>query len=254
MRIGTPVMRSVVFCLWCVALLPGVSVGQGDAPVVIPTAVKAMLARLLPEPSEVQAAPAGEPKFFSTDLYRYIDGGADTYLDYGLVAMVHERYRASAADVTVSWYNLGAPSSTLAFMLRKVRRITTPPSGRKAMARTKSSTSFRRSGTLSCLPSAAGRGLGRCWSASPADRFAEIQARPGHYPSFFLFFQTRNLVGHSAKFVRKSPLGTRFSWPRHPGRLHAGREGNHAPHLESGGRERSGREGEQATGILRAHG
>ena len=113
MRIGTPVMRSVVFCLWCVALLPGVSVGQGDAPVVIPTAVKAMLARLLPEPSEVQAAPAGEPKFFSTDLYRYIDGGADTYLDYGLVAMVHERYRASATDVTVDIYNLGAPSSRL---------------------------------------------------------------------------------------------------------------------------------------------
>ena len=75
-------MRSVAIYLLLILALPGLLIGQeeggqGSAPAVIPAAVKERLARLLPEPSEVGASRSGEQKFFSSDLYEYIDGGAD---------------------------------------------------------------------------------------------------------------------------------------------------------------------------------
>ena len=137
-------MRSVAVYLLLILALPGLLIGQeeggqGSAPAVIPAAVKERLARLLPEPSEVGASQSGEQKFFSSDLYEYIDGGADVYLDYGLVVMVHQEYKASRTDITLDIYNMGAQSNASGFMPRKARRITTScPSGRKAMAPTKS--------------------------------------------------------------------------------------------------------------------
>ena len=109
-------MRSIAFCLLLILALPGLLMGQqeaeeGSAPAVIPAQAKERLERLLPEPSEVGAARTREQKFFSSDLYQYSDGGADVYLDYGLVAMLHQEYKTSSTDITLDIYNMGAPAN-----------------------------------------------------------------------------------------------------------------------------------------------
>jgi len=206
-------MRSAAFCLWCMAFLPGMAVGQGEVPTVIPAAVKAKLARLLPEPSAVQAAPAGEPKFFSTDLYKYIDGGADIYLDYGLVAMVHERYRASGTDVTVDIYNLGAPSSAFGIYASE----SSPdyhflPIGTEGYG-TNEILNFFQAEWYVKLSAFSDREK----TGPVLERFARAVSQrigpAGPLPEFLALFPSRNLVGHSAKFVKKSPFGLDFLGP-----------------------------------------
>ena len=64
--------------------------------------VKARLGALLPKGGEAV-------RFYSSDLYRYMDGGADIYLKYGLVAMAHREYKGAGLDMTVDVFDMGSP-------------------------------------------------------------------------------------------------------------------------------------------------
>ncbi len=68
----------------------------------IPAEVKTRLAALLPNGKN----PA---RFYSSDLYRYMDGGADIYLKYGLLAMVHREYKIAGVEMTVDVFDMGSP-------------------------------------------------------------------------------------------------------------------------------------------------
>jgi hypothetical protein len=68
-------MRGPIACLFLAAAL-----WAQQAP--IPAEVKTRLAELLPKGTN-------QARSYSCDLYRYMDGGADIYLKYGLVAMAH---------------------------------------------------------------------------------------------------------------------------------------------------------------------
>ena len=68
----------------------------------IPAEVKTRLAALLPTGKNA-------PRFYSSDLYRYMDGGADIYLKYGLVAMAHREYKNAGVDMTVDVFDMGGP-------------------------------------------------------------------------------------------------------------------------------------------------
>ena len=111
-------MRIIAVFLLLIGALPALLLaqeegGQDAAPAVIPAAAKARLVQLLPDSSEVGAARAGEQRFYSSDLYQYSDGGADVYLDYGLVAMVHQEYKSSSTDFTLDIYNLSSAGQCL---------------------------------------------------------------------------------------------------------------------------------------------
>jgi hypothetical protein len=83
---------------------------QGDLtspPVMIPQAEKRKLTSLLPGPPQFGGKPVKPPMFYSTDLYRYLDGGADAYLDYGLVALVHREFRSRDVDLAADIYDMG---------------------------------------------------------------------------------------------------------------------------------------------------
>ena len=80
-----------------------------SSPAPIPAGIQARLAGLLPEPAEAGAKPASERQFYSSDLYRYIDGAADAFLGFDLVAMVHQEYKAKDADITLDIYDMGKP-------------------------------------------------------------------------------------------------------------------------------------------------
>jgi hypothetical protein len=88
-------MRGPIACLFLAAAL-----WAQQAP--IPAEVKTRLAALLPKGGDAA-------RFYSSDLYRYMDGGADIYLKYGLVAMVHREYKSAGVDMTVDVFDMGGP-------------------------------------------------------------------------------------------------------------------------------------------------
>ena len=90
-------MRRSIVCLFlAAALLPALQAQS------IPPEVKTRLARLLPTGKDAV-------RFYSSDLYRYMDGGADIYLKYGLVALAHREYKSAGVDMTVDVFDMGGP-------------------------------------------------------------------------------------------------------------------------------------------------
>src|ERR1019366_4399723 len=88
-------MRAPIACLFVAAAL-----WAQQAP--IPAEVKTRLGALVPKGGN--AVP-----FYSSDLYRYMDGGADIYLKYGLVAMAHRDYKRAGIEATADVFDMGGP-------------------------------------------------------------------------------------------------------------------------------------------------
>jgi hypothetical protein len=187
--------------------------GQGSAPPVIPAVAKEGLKRLLPEPSEVGASRTGEQKFFSSDLYEYSDGGADVYLDYGLVAMVHQEYKALSTDITLDIYNMGAPTNAFGIYAAE----SSPdyhflPIGAEGYGTNEILNFFQDEFYVKLSAFSDKEKTGPV-----LERFAQVVSRrigpPGPMPEFLSLFPAQHLVSHSCKFVKKSPLGHDFLAP-----------------------------------------
>jgi hypothetical protein len=88
-------MRGPIACLVLAAALWG-------QPGPIPAEVKARLGALVPKGGDAV-------RFYSQDLYRYMDGGADIYLKYGLVALAHREYKLAGVEATVDVFDMGGP-------------------------------------------------------------------------------------------------------------------------------------------------
>jgi len=101
-------MRALLCILAFAALLPG----QPDP--AVPPALRARLVALLPDGKSFGAQPSGQPAYYSTDLYRYIDGGAEAYQKRGFVALVRREYRTAGAEITVDIYDMGGAANALA--------------------------------------------------------------------------------------------------------------------------------------------
>jgi hypothetical protein len=211
-------MRSVAFYLLLILALLGLLMGQeesgqGMAPVVIPAQAKERLARLLPEPSEVGASRSGEQKLFSSDLYQYIDGAADIYLDYGLVAMVHQEYKAPSTDLTLDIYNMGAPSNAFGIYAAESSpdyhflRIGAEGYGTNEILNFFQDEFYVKLSAFSDKEK----------TEPVLERFARAVSRrigpSAPMPEFLSLFPPQNLVSHSCKFVKKSPLGHDFLAP-----------------------------------------
>ena len=67
-------------------------------------------AKLLADPLPGHPKPQSEPSFYKADtLYQYIDGGADVYLLYDFQVLLHQDFKAGAADITADVYDMGKP-------------------------------------------------------------------------------------------------------------------------------------------------
>jgi hypothetical protein len=88
-------MRAPIACLFVAAAL-----WAQQAP--IPAEVKTRLGALVPKGGDAV-------RFYSSDLYRYMDGGADIYLKYGLAAMAHRDYKRAGVEATVDVFDMGGP-------------------------------------------------------------------------------------------------------------------------------------------------
>jgi len=88
---------------FAIALLSLAVAARGQKPV--PAAEKAKLSILLPPGT-------GKPaQFYSSNLYEYIDGGAEAYHKFNMAAMVHREYKSKGVDMTVDIYDMGSPSN-----------------------------------------------------------------------------------------------------------------------------------------------
>lgn len=181
--------------------------------VVIPRTVKDELRRLLPDSTVVSAAPSAETKFYSSDLFEYIDGGADAYLDYGLVAMVDEQYKSASAEITLDIYNLGSPEN--AFGIYAAERSPDYhflPIGTEGY------------GSDEILNFLQGKFYVKLSAFSDKEKAGPILERLARavsqrigpvapMPDFVSLFPPSNLLPHTIKYVKKAPLGHEFLQP-----------------------------------------
>jgi hypothetical protein len=101
-------MRALLCILVLAALLPG------QKGVAVPRALKARLAALLPDGKAFGGKPGGEAAYYSADLFKYIDGGAEAYHQRGFVALVHREYKTESTEITVDIYDMGRAAGALA--------------------------------------------------------------------------------------------------------------------------------------------
>ena len=210
-------MRNVLLFLLVITMAP-VFVGAQDdnsesAPAPIPAGVQERLAKLLPEPAEAGLKPARERQFYSSDLYRYIDGAADAFLGFDLVAMIHQEYKTKDADITLDIYDMGKPLN--AFGIYAAERS---PSYHFLSLGAEGYVSdfilnFFQSEFYVKVSAFSNDGK----SASDLMPWAQaISARIGvekSMPAALSILPGEHRVAHSEKFVNKSPLGHDFLSP-----------------------------------------
>lgn len=207
-------MMKLLCILSFAALLPAQEHGGGAAkPAVIPEDKKTELAALLPIPASIGFKPNGAARFYSSDLYEYIDGRAEAYHQYGLAAMVHQEYQSTAMKATVDLYDMGDPLR--AFGIYAAERS---PDGQFVEI---GGEGYTRDGLLNFFQrqyyvkiSLTGE---KASTAPMLDTMAKYISRKiwtgTSIPKEIAWFPSRGLVRHSQKYVVLSPMGHDFLAP-----------------------------------------
>jgi hypothetical protein len=169
-------------------------------------------AKLLSEPLPGHPKPQAEPSFYKPDtLYQYIDGGADVYLLYDFQALLHQEFKAGAADFTADVYDMGKPED--AFGIYSAERSTKYnyiPVGAEG---------YRSKGVLNFFQDryyVKLSGSGASVDAQLDQLARTLSARIGGSrtaPPLLLKLPQLHRVKHSEQYVRKDPLGHAFLAP-----------------------------------------
>ncbi len=171
-----------------------------------PARMNERLARLLPEP----AGKADVPRFYGQDLYLYIDGGAQAFHNYDMVAMVHRRYEVRGMELTVDIYDMG--DALNAFGVYSAER--SPDQrflsiGDEANL-TDSTLNFFQDAFYVKLSAFAGdQKPGPVMESFAKDIERRIGARGG-LPNFFATFPPGHLIPHSQRYIKRAALGHEF--------------------------------------------
>ena len=206
--------RTLLCLLALSAPLPGQRAERDAAkPVAIPGAERDKLNALLPAPPEFFGKPGAPARYYSTDLYHYLDGGADAYLDYGLVAMIHREFKAGDVDLTVDIYDMGDPLQ--AFGIYSAERSPDYlfiPIGAEAHVDV-GSLGFLQARYYVKL-SAFGDGNRTPTVLEKAARSIEARIGPvGKLPQPVTWFPVAGQVAASQKYIVKAPLGRDYLAP-----------------------------------------
>jgi hypothetical protein len=194
-------MQTWIILLALVALL------QPPPATILPES-RARLRQLLPFTETTKDC----PQFYAGDLYRYIDGGAEAFEAYDMLAMVHCRRPAGDVQVVADIYDMG--SALNAFGVYSSER--SPDQRFVNIGAEGNATDY----TLNFL---AGRyyvklsAFGATGGAALMERLARtIEQRIGNgktMPAGLSLFPPEGLAAHSEKYVKRSPLGHDFLGP-----------------------------------------
>ena len=182
-------------------------------PASIPAEIEAKLRRLLPFTESTEDC----PRFYSNDLYRYIDGGAPAFENYDMVAMVHCRHQAGEVETTVDIYDMG--ESLNAFGVYSSERAPDQRFlgiGAEANATDVTLNFFQ--GQYYVKLSAFGETKGGGSNMEPlAKTIAERIGGGKTMPAGLALLPREGLTPHSEKYVKRAPLGHGFLGPAYMG-------------------------------------
>ncbi len=173
-----------------------------------PQALAALLQAPLPGKAAAEGAPA---KYNSDSLYQYIDGGADLYVLYNFKALLHQNFKAGAAEITVDIYEMGAPEDAFGiYASERSPNYRFIPIGAEG---------YKDKGILNFFQDRDYVKLSGSGADADAllDQFAHLlSTRIGGsraLPPLIAKLPREQRVPHSEQYVRKDPLGHSFLAP-----------------------------------------
>lgn len=203
--VPTAAFLALFVCAWC---LRASATPAGSAP--DPT--QQQLTRFLNRPLPGHAAAEGAASFYQADsLYRFMDGGADIYLLYDFRRLIHQDFKAGAAELSVDVYDMGKPED--AFGIYAAER--SPNYTYLAIG----AEGYRSKGLLNFFQDHFYVKLTGSGTNADAllDQLAHtISSRIGGIrtaPALLQKLPLEHRVKHSEQYVRKDPLGQAFLSP-----------------------------------------
>lgn len=186
---------------------------QPSQPQSVPVPTEKQLSRFLPDPVALSVLPSGEPKFFGSDLYKYIDGAADGYLEYGFSALLHQEYESSRTEITLDIYDFGSPENAFGIYARE-----SSPEYQYLHV------GAEGYGTSDILNFVQGKFYAKLSAFSNTEQTAPVLERmalaisrrmgpSAQRPGFLSLFPPQNLVDHSIRYIKRAPLGHDFLAP-----------------------------------------
>jgi hypothetical protein len=169
-------------------------------------------AKLLADPLPGHPKPQAEPSFYKTDtLYQYIDGGADVYLLYDFQLLLHQDFKAGAADMTADVYDMGKPEDAFGiYSAERSPKYNYIPVGAEG---------YRSKGVLNFFQDryyVKLSGSGASIDVQLDQLARTLSTRIGGSrtaPPLLLKLPQLHRVKHSEQYVRKDPLGHAFLAP-----------------------------------------
>jgi hypothetical protein len=177
----------------------------------VPQAEISKLTAILPGAQPLGWTSREAPSFYSTDLYRLIDGGADAYLQYGLVAMTHAEYKSKNLEITAEIYDMG--DALHAFGIYSAERSPDYhfiPIGAEGYAEEGCLNFFQ--GVYYIKLQAFGDGSAPFLQAAASHISAKIGSAT-KMPEAITWLPAKGLVNHSQKYVVQAPMGHDFLSP-----------------------------------------
>ena len=185
----------------------------GGPSATIPPATREQLLKLLPDSALLAATTAGAPRFYTADLYEYIDGEAVCYHAYDFVALLNQAYKVQDADVTVDIYDMGEPANAFG-----VYAAECSPENHFVEIGAEgylgdSALNFWQGRYYVKLSGVSQKGnLNSIFESFAHDISGHIQGGKA-LPAVLALFPAEHRVAHSQKFLKKAPLGHDFLAP-----------------------------------------
>jgi hypothetical protein len=206
-------VRAVSFMVFLVAIFSLQIAGPGTtARAQTSASAHPQFAKLLADPLPGHPKPQSEASFYKPDtLYQYIDGGADVYLLFDFQVLLHQDFKAGAADVTADVYDMGKPED--AFGIYSTER--SPKYNYISIG----AEGYRSKGVLNFFQDRYYVKLSGSGASADAqlDQLARtLSSRIGGSrtaPPLLLKLPQLHRVPHSEQYIRKDPLGHAFLAP-----------------------------------------
>ena len=169
-------------------------------------------AKLLADPLPGHPKPQSEASFYKPDtLYQYSDGGADVYLLFDFQVLLHQDFKAGAADVTADVYDMGKPEDAFGiYSAERSPKYNYIPIGAEG---------YRSKGVLNFFQDRYYVKLSGSGTSADAqlDQLARtLSSRIGGSrtaPPLLLKLPQLHRVPHSGQYILKDPLGHAFLAP-----------------------------------------
>lgn len=190
-----------------------VAVLAGLLAAAMPAAEQARLLKLLPAAAEVGAAAGDRPRFYASDLFQYLNGGAEAFHNYDLVAMVHQEYRVRSAEITVDIFDMGEGLNAFgvysAERSPEYRFVSVGAEGHLS----ESTLNFFQGAFYVKLSAFSEREKAAPVLESFGQAISGRIGRDRSLPGFLAWFPEQRLIARSQKYIKRAPLGHGFLAP-----------------------------------------